>query len=453
MVPRGKREKPVAARSSHAYTPSSIPLAFAGTPIGGSPECESPLPRFLQTAAMHRPATLASASPTGGIHSSAVFAVSLVLALFMATAGYRPAAADDLPWPIDAGHIITSTFAEPRAGRFHMGVDFTSDGTVGKEVYAIGDGFISSVTTSPFGYGKLLELRLDKGGTVRYGHLSAFLPAIEDRLETLRAKHHTYDVELRFNPGEYPVRKGNVICRSGESGSGSAHLHVEFRDRGSAAVNLLTRGLAVADTVSPEIGEVILVPLDFGSSVNGSPLPVRLDSDSGEPPHLAGRIGIAAVLTDRTGPFDQHLGVYRAELSLDGAAVFSKRYDLIPSAEGRCGGLDYLPGYAVGRTISHPRSSEGREIPSDTAWEAASLPFRLTAPRCFIPSGSPLSTKPETDRQRNSASYSARRRSSRRAVSPLPERSASRGSTAESLPGSNFSLPQRVNGASCGRSP
>jgi murein DD-endopeptidase MepM/ murein hydrolase activator NlpD len=263
---------------------------------------------------------------------------ALALAWFLC----RTVSAEDLPWPIDADRIITSTFAEPRPGRFHLGIDFTSGGTTGRDVYAIGDGYISSVATSPFGYGKLLEFRLTDGRTVRYGHLSEFSPEIEDRLETLRGMKHTYDVELALTPGEFPARKGEVICRSGESGSSAPHLHLELRDKTGSPLNLLAWGLAVPDTVPPEIGEVTLIPLDRESSVDGSPLPARIDLRRDEPPHLSGRIGAAAVLMDRTGPYTQHLGVYRAELSIDTGIVFSKRYDRMNAADGRYGGMDYL---------------------------------------------------------------------------------------------------------------
>lgn len=276
----------------------------------------------------------------------------------------RAAAAGDLPWPIDARRIITSTFAEPRPGRFHLGVDFTSEGISGKDVFAIGDGYISSVATSPFGYGKLLEFRLADGKTARYGHLSEFLPEIEERLETLREAKHTYDVELEFAPGEFPARKGEVICRSGESGPGPPHLHLELRDETGSPLNLLARGLAVPDTAAPEIGEVVLIPMDRDSSIDGSPLPVRVDLKGDEPPHLAGRVGVAAVLVDRTGFNAQHLGVYRAELAVDGGIVFSKRYDRITAADGRYGGMDYLSGERFGAddTLSALFRREGNPI-------------------------------------------------------------------------------------------
>ena len=69
---------------------------------------------------------------------------------------------------------------------------------------------------------------------------------------------------------------------------------------------------------------------------------MRYDSASGEPVYLNGRIGIAAILNDRSSPAPNILGVYRAELALDSTVVFSKRYDRITLDDNRYGALDYL---------------------------------------------------------------------------------------------------------------
>lgn len=179
--------------------------------------------------------------------------------------------AQDIPWPIEAEHYTTSSFGEPRPGRFHFGVDFTSNRVIGKPVYAIGNGSITRVATSPFGYGKMLELTLEDGRMAVYGHLSAYLPAIEDSLCALRERRHSYEVEMEFPAGLYRARKGDVICWSGETGAGPPHLHVELRDSGGSPLNLMDHGLAVRDTIPPDIGDVALIPLDRNSAVNGSP--------------------------------------------------------------------------------------------------------------------------------------------------------------------------------------
>lgn len=282
--------------------------------------------------------------------------------LLVASAGLL--SAEDALWPIDAPKKITSTFGEPRPGRYHLGVDFSSGGVTGKAVYALGDGWISHVSTSPYGYGKLLEYTLENGSVVRCGHLSGFLPAVEDRLDSLRARRHSYDVAYNPTPAMFRVKKGDIVAFSGESGSGPAHLHLEYRDPSGAFANPFLRGIASADTVAPEIGDIVFVPLDRDSAVDGSPLPVRFDPERSDPPHLTGRVGVAARIVDRSEPGGFDLGVFRAELVLDGSVVFSKEYASIPVNGGRLGGLDFLAGwrYGNGGTLSAFFRREGNSL-------------------------------------------------------------------------------------------
>ncbi|MHB9029890.1 MAG: M23 family metallopeptidase [Candidatus Latescibacterota bacterium] len=277
-----------------------------------------------------------------------------ILLPLLASAAPLSSAADEISWPIESGKAVTSSFGEPRPGRFHLGVDFSSGGVIGKPVYALGDGWISRASTSASGYGKMLELTLAKGGSAVYAHLSGFLPAIEDTLEALRHRRHSYEVNITFRPGEFPVRRGEVICRSGDSGSGPPHLHLELRDTENRPLNLLNHGLSAEDRIPPEIGGVVFIPLDRESAVDGSPLPQPYLSPSGEALYLTGNVGVAAEFVDRIVPSWYRLGVHRVELSVDSTTVFSKQYDRIPLSHSRFGGLDYLSGrrHGVGGTLS-----------------------------------------------------------------------------------------------------
>ena len=79
-----------------------------------------------------------------------------------------------LQWPLDLPPELSSSFAEYRTGRFHAGIDIRTAG-IGREVHAAGDGHISRVRCSPWGYGKAVYLQLDTGQTVVYAHLDAIL--------------------------------------------------------------------------------------------------------------------------------------------------------------------------------------------------------------------------------------------------------------------------------------
>lgn len=287
--------------------------------------------------------------------SPAILAVTGMIAL--GAPALSQTAGETLPWPIDYLPYISSTFGEPRTGRFHYGLDCKSGGVLGKNIFAMGNGYISRVQTSSTGYGKALYVKLDSGLTVVYGHLSGYMPEIEERLVSVRREKKSYDIDWSPSPGEIRVAAGQVIAFSGDSGSwGSPHLHLEIRDAENNALNPLDFGLKVEDTIPPQIHSIVLIPLDSGSTVDGLPKP-RWINGSGtpdKPVRLSGRIGIAANAWDMTNNSSNVVGVYDITLSLDKVELFSKRYqELNYTFDGR-GSLDYLSGplYGGSGTIS-----------------------------------------------------------------------------------------------------
>ncbi|HUT63029.1 MAG TPA: M23 family metallopeptidase, partial [Anaerolineae bacterium] len=258
--------------------------------------------------------------------------------------------AEELPWPIDAPNRISSSFGEPRQGRFHFGMDFKSGGTTGKKVFAVGDGYIFRVNTSPFGYGKGLYLKLDTGEIIVFGHLSGYLPDIEDRLFTMRINKKSYDIDWWPQPNEFRVKKGEVIAYSGDTGSGPAHLHMELRDENDVPMNPLNHGINVHDTIPPTIDSIVFIPLDNISSVDGFQQARWIDfsSDYTTPVVLQGAVGVAVSCYDTVNLSDNHLGAYYLALSVDSTVVFSKKYDRLPYSVGNYGSLDYLSGENYG---------------------------------------------------------------------------------------------------------
>jgi hypothetical protein len=274
--------------------------------------------------------------------------------------------AQEIPWPIDSPKRISSSFGEPRPGRFHFGVDFKSGGVTGKKVYAIGDGYISHVQTSPFGYGKGLYLTLDSGKTAVYGHLSGFLPEIEDRLFRMRISKKTYDVKLWFKPDEFKVRQGQVIAYSGDTGSGAPHLHLELRDEKNIPLNLLDYGLVVHDDIPPVLDSVMLIPFDKTSSIDGSSAARLHDLSSNriEPFVLSGRIGVGASVYDNVNLSNNHLAIYQISLAVDSTVVFSKSYNRLPYSVSKYGSFDYLSGemYGIRNSLSSLFRRPGIEL-------------------------------------------------------------------------------------------
>ncbi len=204
------------------------------------------------------------------------FIAVLVLCSTVTHAGNRNGASGVLSgssylFPTDASHQINSGFADYRESHFHGGIDISTNGKIGYPVYAAKSGYVYRVSVSPFGYGKMIILRHDDSTFTLYGHLSAFSDKIDQRVKAAQIKEGKYDVDIRFQPGEIRVQRGEVIARTGATGVGGPHLHFEIHDKSYAFVDPLTyKSLDVTDYRTPRIFNVAVRGFDSGrASVSG----------------------------------------------------------------------------------------------------------------------------------------------------------------------------------------
>lgn len=95
-----------------------------------------------------------------------------------------------LPAPLGPAAMVTSSFAEYRAGHYHGGVDYSTGGREGLPIPAPAAGWVYRVRASGVGYGQAVYYRLDDGRTLLYGHLSGFHPRIEALVEAEQDRLH-----------------------------------------------------------------------------------------------------------------------------------------------------------------------------------------------------------------------------------------------------------------------
>lgn len=256
----------------------------------------------------------------------------------------------DYLWPTDAGHIITSSFAEFRSSHFHAGIDISTGDVTGFKVFAARDGYVSRVRVSPVGYGKMLYLRHSDGYTTTYAHLSAFSSAISARVVREQQRLERFAVGFDCEPNEFPVHKGDLIAYTGDTGTGSAHLHFEIRDEELNPINpLLCTNLHTPDSIPPTFRKVAITPLGPQSTVNGNGQPRVFQAHQIGPRHfhvagpidVTGEAGIAVDVRDLSdGTYYKH-GVYSHALFLDGRPIYSVELDKIPYRESQQIGLYY----------------------------------------------------------------------------------------------------------------
>jgi len=258
---------------------------------------------------------------------------------------------DDYAWPIDAPPKITSSFAEFRSSHFHAGIDIGTGNRIGVEVYASRDGYVSRLEVSPYGYGRYLVLRHADGFYTTYAHLSAFKDEVERAVRAEQLRQGKFSIRMKFQPGEYPVRKGDIVAFSGESGTGDAHLHFEIRDENFNPVNplLFPKIRRFTDTEPPIIRRLAVTPMDEHSFVDYEFSPkvyrARAQSSSSytvpEVIRVTGSLGFSVDAADRVNNTRYRSSVYEFEFQVDGTTIFTSQRDRFPEDETRQVGVDF----------------------------------------------------------------------------------------------------------------
>lgn len=253
---------------------------------------------------------------------------------------------EDYAWPTEASTVLTSGFAEFRTTHFHAGIDISTWNRTGYKVFAARDGYIARIRISPYGYGKMLYVRHADGYYTTYAHLQRFNDYIDEYARVWQYKNGRYAVDFELPPNEIPVRKGEVIAYSGDTGIGSPHLHFEIRDERLNPVNPFLVPIfaeLVDDTTPPEFQEIVFTPLHYSAIVQGDHRPwiVRVKRQARAEyrmegiAHLTGPIGIGVKAFDRANHSYHRNSIRTFELYLDSLLLSTARLDRFPADESK----------------------------------------------------------------------------------------------------------------------
>lgn len=221
--------------------------------------------------------------------------------------------------PVRIPVLLSSNFGELRIDHFHSGIDIKTQGVTGKEVVSAADGYIYRISISPSGFGKALYVKHPSGYSTVYAHLERFTPELDDYVKSVQYERKSFLVTM-FPPKEkFPVKKGQVIAYSGNSGSsGGPHLHFEIREaENELPVNPLLFNIGASDHIAPVIEKLSIYPEGSNTIINNANRQVRLN-----------------VIKNGEGRFSLADG---NDITINGSAGFGlKIYDLLDGAANKC---------------------------------------------------------------------------------------------------------------------
>ncbi|MBX7058327.1 MAG: M23 family metallopeptidase [Leptospirales bacterium] len=256
-------------------------------------------------------------------------------------AALRPPGLQDAPPPspdrlLDLPLGVTGSFGEYRYGNFHYGIDISTATRTGIPVFAAGDGEVQRILFSRYGAGFAIFLRHANEYSTHYLHLDRFAPDLlaAPALQSI-AERAALRQEFDFFPGAgaLPVRAGQTIGFSGESGAGLPHLHYELWHEG-LSLDPLQFGIRNHDTTAPVFRELRIEPGAPGVLINGQGAGLQLKlralpRHSGAQRyalqganglHINGPIRLRLIAYDPSGR--SRLGLAALEMLLDGRRRF-----------------------------------------------------------------------------------------------------------------------------------
>ena len=236
-------------------------------------------------------------------------------------------------FPIKPGqqNFLTGSMGELRPNHFHAGIDVKTDFKTGLPIYASAEGYVSRIKISSFGYGKVLYITHPNGLTTVYAHLEGFNDTIADYIVRKQYEQECFDLEIYPDKGILPVKKGEKIAYSGNTGSsGGPHLHYEVRDAEEKALNPLLFGFnEVKDNLPPVFDILAIRTFDINSRIENEFgrkefLPVKTGKNFilNKPVKALGELGLEIKVHDRMDGTQSNYGITCLEVKINGKEVF-----------------------------------------------------------------------------------------------------------------------------------
>lgn len=249
--------------------------------------------------------------------------------------------------PVDIPVYLSGNFGELRNNHFHSGIDIKTGGKTGIPIKAVKDGYVSRINVSPSGYGRALYVNHPDGTTTVYAHLEHFNKPLESFTTDSQYIKQSFRIDMKIAPDKFPVKQGEIIAYSGNSGSsGGPHLHFELRETSTEAPHdpLVLYTSLIDDKRKPDIRSFMLYPEMGKGVVDGSNnkrmISFKKDKNgrmvlSPSIVKVWGNIGFAVRAYDYINNTPNILGVKEIILRIDGKTVFHSALTHFTFSESR----------------------------------------------------------------------------------------------------------------------
>ncbi len=245
-------------------------------------------------------------------------------------------------YPLDREPVITGNYGEIRPNHFHAGIDFSTDPKANLPIKSVGDGYVSRIKISSVGYGRVLYITHTNGYVSVYAHQQMYAPKIDAYIKQKQIEQKKNEIEIYPASNELPVKKGEVIGYTGNTGSSTGpHLHFEIREEKSELpVNPLLI-YNVKDDVKPELTHLaIYSTADTNNIKRMSLLPVKYIGDKLSLPKYTqvlseNTFAFGFSGFDRESASNNKNNIYEAKILLDDKLIYHHQLNTISFDNGR----------------------------------------------------------------------------------------------------------------------
>ena len=242
---------------------------------------------------------------------------------------------------------LSGGFCDLRAGHYHAGIDIRTKSTEGHAIHAVSSGYISRISVSPSGYGLALYVTHPEDSIITvYGHLQRYTFKITEIVRKRQYENESYSVNILLDPDDLPVKQGDIIGYSGNSGSsGGPHLHFEVRDmRNNNYLDPLAfYKTQIPDKQKPLVRGLKIYPIEGKGMVNGGnkKQDIAFSLDKNNNPVISttieawGEIGLSVRAVDRMDGTSFSYGIKKILQTVDSVETYLSEVDKFSPNESR----------------------------------------------------------------------------------------------------------------------